>query len=609
MANESRSAKYIGFTILVGAMTIAVWLGWNSIQSMRAAAHRSATKDDIKRIMLAMHNYHDVHNSFPPAFVSGPDGERWHSWRALILPYLEPELAKEYRLDEPWNGPHNKLLLVNAPDVFRSDSVGPPSNATSYFAVVGKRTLWPAHQSMSIQKIMDGTSNTIAIVEDSRTDIQWLEPKDLLMGEFFHSFYHGEPWTTGGGRTVGLADGSSRFLSPKIPRDVLTGLLTPVMMTETFKGNNWPADLVENLPNQKLRQPVDAGSLEQTTMLAASSQPMDVTKNQLWAATFQMVWDRLKTETGGPVVLGSDISAETNPMLEQLNASSFDTDSLSPESCFVARTGVSSTEDAALLAALKKKFPDANPPVNDIHAEPGQWGIRLYAMIRKSMPFESAFDRFRTPLEFSNGQQIASVNSFGQDPVNSTDGNPTFAGGQVEVLDDLGDDNFIVQLNSIGGQVDRIILGLVPAETTLAETWNSVQQRIRHPNPKHSRPALEGNETLQIPILDFSIQNHFAELEGRPIAGFGDPARLVLAFLDIRLRLDETGAEFQSSAEVGVIGEFGDGEVVEYKPQRIRRLILNKPFFIAIKEINGTQPWFMAWIANGELMETFVRQP
>lgn len=225
------------------------------------------------------------------------------------------------------------------------------------------------------------------------------------------------------------------------------------------------------------------------------------------------------------------------------------------------------------------------------------------------MPFESAFDRFRTPLEFSNGQQIASLNSFGQDPVNSTDGNPTFAGGQVEVLDDLGDDNFIAQLNSIGGRVDRIILGLVPAETTLAETWNSVQQRIEHPNPKHSRPALEGNETLQIPILDFSIQNHFAELEGRPIVGFGDPARLVLAYLDIRLRLDETGAEFQSSAEVGVIGEFGDGEVVEYKPQRIRRLILNKPFFIAIKEINGTQPWFMAWIANGELMETFVRQP
>ena len=406
MAGENRSVKYIGFTILSGAIAIAAWLGWNTIQSMQAAANRSATKEDIKRIMLAMHNYHDAHHSFPPAFVVGPNGKRWHSWRALILPYLEPELARQYRFDEPWNGPHNKVLLDNAPDVFRSDCVGPPSNATSYFAIVGKRTLWPAHQPMSIRKIMDGTSNTLAIVEDSRSDIPWLEPKDLLMGEFFHSFYHGEPWTKGGGRTVGLADGSCRFLGPQIPRDLLTGLLTPVMMTDTFQGDNWPADLVENLPDQKLRDPVDIRTLQQTGMLAASTQPIDVAKNQLWAATFQMVWDQLKQEVGGPVVLGSENSTQTNPMLEQLNASSFDKDSLSPETCFVARTGVSPAEDAALLAALKKKFPNVTPPLNDIHMEPGQWGLRLYAMIRKSMPFESAFDRFRTPLEFSDGREV-----------------------------------------------------------------------------------------------------------------------------------------------------------------------------------------------------------
>ena len=57
-----------------------------------------------------------------------------------------------------------------------------------------------------------------------------------------------------------------------------------------------------------------------------------------------------------------------------------------------------------------------------------------------------------------------------------------------------------------------------------------------------------------------------------------------------------------------MIGEFGDGEVVEYKPQRVRRLVLNKPYFIAMKEINGKQPCFMGWIANGELMEAFFSQ-
>ncbi|MDA1230456.1 MAG: hypothetical protein O2856_06750 [Planctomycetota bacterium] len=76
------------------------------------------------------------------------------------------------------------------------------------------------------------------------------------------------------------------------------------------------------------------------------------------------------------------------------------------------------------------------------------------------------------------------------------------------------------------------------------------------------------------------------------------------AFVDIWLRLDETGAEFLSGAEAGVIGEFG--EIEEYKPKRIRRLILNRSFFIAMREPKGKQPWFLGWIANGELMETFT---
>ena len=604
MSCLTRVSKAPGIIAAILVASVVVWGIGSGLRLQRRAANRAATKDDVKRIMLAMHQYHEAYDSFPPAFVIGPDGDRWHSWRALILPYLEPELAKQYRVDEPWDGPHNQSLLARAPEVYRSDSVGPSANATSYFAVIGMRTMWPADQSLEIRDIMDGTSNTLAIVEDSRTDIQWLEPKDLLPGEFFHSFYEGEPWTEGGGRTVGLADGSARFLSPQIDRTILNSLLTPSYGRKTYRGVNWPADLVEGdpeeNPEQKLRDPVSVETLLQTRMLAASSQEMDAAKNQLWAATFQMVWDELKEQVNGPVVLD-----QSGPMLEQLNASSYDVQSLSPAASFISVTKVSDRKDGALRTSLKKKFPDVNPPLQSLPLQPGQWGIRLYAMIRKTMPFELVFDRFQSPLEFSTGHEVIRVNSFGQDPNNSTDGR-TFDEAQVTILDDRGDDNFIVQLETIGAQQDKIMLALVPAEATLEATWQAVQERIRQPNPQHSRRWLGGNETLQMPILDFSLETHFSELEGQSIAGFGDDATIELAYLDIRLRLDETGAEFVSVAEFGIVGDFGDDEVVEYKPQRIRRLILNKPFFIAMQERTGKQPWFMGWIANGELMETFV---
>ena len=73
-----------------------------------------------------------------------------------------------------------------------------------------------------------------------------------------------------------------------------------------------------------------------------------------------------------------------------------------------------------------------------------------------------------------------------------------------------------------------------------------MRNRIDHPNSLHVRPVLQANETLQVPILDFSLRNQFTELNA-PVEGFGDPARIEFAVMEIRLRLDETGADFMSA--------------------------------------------------------------
>lgn len=540
MSNNSgwrKSAGVIVVLIMFGAGVLFVsryaWV-------YQKGKNRIAVKEDIKRIMLAVHQYHDAHDSFPPAFTLGPDGKRWHSWRALILPYLEPELAKQYRFDEPWNGPHNQSLLAQAPDVFQSDRVGGPPNAAGYFAVVGERTLWPADQALGFRDIVDGTSNTIAIVENFRTDISWLQPKDLLPSEFLQSLESDESGQQDGGLTVGLADGSARFLASHLERSLLNGLLTPAYGSKTYRGDAWPEDLIDNVarknPEQKLRDPVSVDSLLRTDMLAASLQRIDASRNQLWAGTFQIVWDQLKAMVNGPVVLG-----RPNEMLELLNASSFDVNSLAPEATIISVSNVSEQDDAELRQSINDSFPDVEPPLQEINLQPGQWGIRITAMVRKMMPFETAFDRFTTPLEFSDHQESKRVNSFGQDPESVVDGR-TFEEDQVRILDDYGDDNFIVQLTTKGPQRDRIILALIPPEATLEATWQTVQDRIQRPNPQHRRPQLGGMETLQIPILDFSLKTNFSELEGQSIAGFGEGAHIKVAYLDIRLRLDETGA-------------------------------------------------------------------
>ncbi len=79
--------------VVAGFLVIAMFVA-HMVRTAWIRAERNATRGDLRRIMQAMHQYHDTYESFPPAFVVGPDGRRWHSWRALILPWLEPELAR-----------------------------------------------------------------------------------------------------------------------------------------------------------------------------------------------------------------------------------------------------------------------------------------------------------------------------------------------------------------------------------------------------------------------------------------------------------------------------------------------------------------------------------
>ena len=55
---------------------------------------------------MAVAHYRESKGKGPPAYIVGPDGRPWHSWRVLILPYIaKEELYNEYNFSEPWNGP------------------------------------------------------------------------------------------------------------------------------------------------------------------------------------------------------------------------------------------------------------------------------------------------------------------------------------------------------------------------------------------------------------------------------------------------------------------------------------------------------------------------
>jgi len=74
-------------------------------------ARGSQCSGHLCQISLALHNYHDVFGCFPPAYIADSRGRPMHSWRVLILPFMEQvALYNAYHFEEPWDGPNNRKL-------------------------------------------------------------------------------------------------------------------------------------------------------------------------------------------------------------------------------------------------------------------------------------------------------------------------------------------------------------------------------------------------------------------------------------------------------------------------------------------------------------------
>jgi prepilin-type N-terminal cleavage/methylation domain-containing protein len=193
-----KRSKRQGFTLIellvvIAIIAILISLLLPAVQSAREAARRLQCKNNLKQIGLALHNYHDVHLGFPPAFVSDvgsggttPGGE-W-SIHSRILPYLDQ--ANLYNLADlslAYDDPANGDIAIQRVDTFlcpsepedrvRTSGGNPIHYPVNYGYNGGTWNVWDnttqtpgngsfaPNNSFNMAKYSDGTSNTLCFSE------------------------------------------------------------------------------------------------------------------------------------------------------------------------------------------------------------------------------------------------------------------------------------------------------------------------------------------------------------------------------------------------------------------------------------------------------------
>ncbi|MEX2119490.1 MAG: DUF1559 domain-containing protein [Pirellulales bacterium] len=204
----------------------------NLARMAQAQMEAAECSTQMQRIVLALDAYHGDFSVYPPAIVKDAQGRPAHTWRVLLLPYLdkpEQDLHAEYRFDEAWDGPNNRRLAERMPLVYGCPcDPGQLDSQTSYLAVIDPATgliSAPPANTTNRPPVKGKPAAPLLLVEVCESGINWLEPKDIAyipggpapLGQRTRFSYHPR-----GGSNVILDDATPQMLSGEELKPLLT---------------------------------------------------------------------------------------------------------------------------------------------------------------------------------------------------------------------------------------------------------------------------------------------------------------------------------------------------------------------------------------------------
>ena len=183
----------VAVLLLVGILVLGVMVFRTASSGIKVSVDRTMSQNQLRQLSLGLWNYQDTYRAFPASYNTDEKGRPLLSWRVHLLPFIEQEaLYNQFKLDEPWDSPHNKKLIELMPEIYRSPRSEAPTGYTSYLGNALDEGLFSKpvepmkdardyHRAgFRVAQCTDAQSDTLLLIEGNDDHaVIWTQPGDF----------------------------------------------------------------------------------------------------------------------------------------------------------------------------------------------------------------------------------------------------------------------------------------------------------------------------------------------------------------------------------------------------------------------------------------------
>lgn len=223
--------------------------------------------------------------------------------------------------------------------------------------------------------------------------------------------------------------------------------------------------------------------------------------------------------------------------------------------------------------------------------------ITATAEFKKSLPFEVELRSYPNKLRFDN-EKVASFGGKGSDSNTSR---------IIKILYYNDGNDYVIKLLPKDKKHEIILFRTDTVFNSMSEVISNIEHKTKIGHIENQNKKLgwkyyfADDDEVVIPKLSFNISTSYSTLVGNFFQGGKNGYTIQKAWQQTAFMLDEGGAEVKSKAVISVVSVSAVRIIPINKP-KLKKLIVDKPFFLMLKKTNSKFPYLGLKVTNSELM-------